>query len=251
MNSSSFLSVEIVGVVLVITLVLLSGVRRALLAAGKSPIEMGRIVFPLGLTLFAWLVVALLLAWSGLFRSAIGQRVPYIALAIGIPIVTGILLIRLAKPVQEIITAVPQNWLVAFQFYRVAGVTFLILQAVGLLPGVFALPAGYGDLFVGLTAPLVGYAYRQNHPNRNRFVLWWNLFGIIDLVVALITGFLSSPSRIQLLSLDSPNTLIGAFPLVMVPIYAVPLSIVLHFVSLTKLSQERSAAQPVVPGTAF
>jgi hypothetical protein len=251
MNSSFFLSVEIVGVDVVITLVLIAGVRRALRAVGKSPTEINRIVFLLGFTLFAWLILALLLGWSSLFRSAIGQPVPYIALAIGIPILVGILLVQVAKPVQEIISAVPQSQLVAFQFYRVVGVTFLILQAAGLLPSVFALPAGYGDLFVGLTAPLVGYAYRQNHPNRDRFVLWWNLLGIIDLVVAITTGFLSSPSRVQLLSLDSPNTLIGAFPLVMVPIYAVPLSIVLHFVSLTKLSRERSAAQTVAPGTAL
>jgi hypothetical protein len=55
-------------------------------------------------------------------------------------------------------------------------------------------------------------------------------------VVALATGFLSAPSRFQMFSLDAPDFLIGSFPLVMIPIFAVPLSIVLHLASLTKMS---------------
>ncbi len=67
----------------------------------------------------------------------------------------------------------------------------------------------------------------------------WNWFGLSDLAVALTTGFLSAPSRFQILSLDAPNFLIGSFPLVMIPIYAVPLSIVLHLASLSKIGIAR------------
>jgi hypothetical protein len=55
------------------------------------------------------------------------------------------------------------------------------------------------------------------------------------------TGFLSAPSPFQVLSLDAPNLLIDSFPLVMVPIYVVPLSVVLHLASLTKLRQEKNS----------
>jgi hypothetical protein len=64
--------------------------------------------------------------------------------------------------------------------------------------------------------------------------------------VAVVTGFLSAPSRFQLFSLEAPNALIGSFPLVMVPIYAVPLSIVLHLASLTKLRRDQRTAAPRV-----
>jgi hypothetical protein len=79
-------------------------------------------VLTLGSILFGWLAVALLLAWSGISRSAVRQPFPYIALAIGIPIVVGTLLIRGSRRVREIVDAVPQSWLVGFQFYlRIQG----------------------------------------------------------------------------------------------------------------------------------
>ncbi len=69
------------------------------------------------------------------------------------------------------------------------------------------------------------------------FVALWNWLGVADLVVAMATGFFSASSRFQIFSLHAPDFLIGSFPLVMIPIYAVPLSIVLHLASLTKLRQ--------------
>jgi hypothetical protein len=182
------------------------------------------------------LVLALFLAGQGAFRSALNQPVPYIALAIGIPILVGGLLVHRSEEVREIIVAVPQNQLVAFQVYRVLGVIFLGLHAAGRLPGSFAWPAGYGDVFVGLSALLVGAIYNRNHPKGDQLVSLWNWIGIADLLVAVTTGFLSAPSRFQILALDAPNVVIGSFPLVMIPIYAVPLSVVLHLASLKKVS---------------
>jgi hypothetical protein len=243
---SSALSIVIIGTDVAIATGLLLGVRRALLVAGKPAADSRRVVLTLGCALVGWLAVALFLAWRGTFRSALNQTVPYIALAIGVPIVIGALAIRGSTQVRELIDAVPQSRLVAFQFYRVVGVTFLVLHAAGRLPGIFALPAGYGDAFVGLTALLVGLAYARNPSTRDQLVALWNWLGITDLVVAIVTGFLSAPSRFQLFSLEAPNVLIGSFPLVMVPIYAVPLSIVLHLASLTKLRRDQRTAAPRV-----
>ena len=228
-----FLSCLIVGADIIIAFVLLSGVHRALLGVGRTKADRGRIVSILGIVLFGWLGLALFLGWQGIFRSALNQPVPPIALAIGVPILVGALFIRASKQVREIIEAVPQSQLVAFQFYRVLGVTFLVLYAAGQLPGIFALPAGWGDVMVGLTALMVGAraARREN----DQLVALWNWLGITDLVIAVATGFLSAPSRFQIFSLDAPNVLVGSFPLVMIPIFAVPLSIVLHLASLSKI----------------
>jgi hypothetical protein len=46
----------------------------------------------------------------------------------------------------------------------------------------------------------------------------WNVLGLLDLAVAITTGFLTSPSAFQAFSFDAPNELISAFPLVMVGI---------------------------------
>jgi hypothetical protein len=228
-----FLSFLIVGANTIIAFVLLSGLHRALLRLGRTRADRGRIVSIIGIVLFGWLGLALFLGGQGIFRSAVNQQVPPIALAMGIPILVGAFFIRASKQVREIIEAVPQSQLVAFQFYRVLGVTFLALYAVGQLPGIFALPAGLGDVTVGLMALTVGA--RAARSENDQLVSLWNWLGISDLVIAVATGFLSAPSRFQIFSLDAPNFLIGSFPLVMIPIFAVPLSIVLHLASLSKI----------------
>jgi hypothetical protein len=136
----------------------------------------------------------------------------------------------------RIIDAVPQPWIVAVQLYRALGVIFLILYATDKLPGLFAWPAGIGDIVVGLSAPLVALAYARD-PRRNAdLVKAWNAFGILDLVVAVSTGFMTTPS--VLFSYEPPNELISVFPLVLIPVYLVPLSILLHLASLKKLHRE-------------
>jgi hypothetical protein len=92
---------------------------------------------------------------------------------------------------------------------------------------------------VGLTALMVGT--RAARGENGQLVTLWNWLGLSDLVIAMATGFLSAPSRFQIFSLDAPNVLIGSFPLVMIPIFAVPLSIVLHLASLSKISPAHRA----------
>ena len=52
-------------------------------------------------------------------------------------------------------------------------------------------------------------------------------------------GALTSPGIANLLSRDAPNLLVTAYPLVMIPTFAVPLSIILHGVCLWKLQCAR------------
>ena len=115
--------------------------------------------------------------------------------------------------VGRVIDTVPQPWIVGVQLYRALGVIFLILYAADKMPGLFAWPAGVGDVVVGLLAPVVALAYARD-PQRNvGRVTTWNVLGILDLVVAIATGFITSPST--LFSYEPPNELIAIFPLVL------------------------------------
>ena len=58
----------------------------------------------------------------------------------------------------------------------------------------------------------------------------------------LVRRMATAPSPIQQFAFDLPNDLVGAFPMILIPIYLVPLSVLLHFASLTKL---RRTAQHV------
>jgi hypothetical protein len=155
--------------------------------------------------------------------------------------VVGIMLFRWWTILRRVIEAVPQQWIVGVQFYRILGLIFLVLYAQGRMPGAFAWPAGVGDIIVGLAAPVVGMAYAHRWRNATGWLRAWNLFGIADLVIALTTGFLTSPSRLQMLALNQPNELVSAFPLVMIPVFLVPLSILLHLASLQKLRRPGDA----------
>jgi hypothetical protein len=118
----------------------------------------------------------------------------------------------------------------------VLGAIFRVLLLNGSMPSVFAAPAGSGDVAVGLAAPAVALAFTRGWRGSTGLVRAWNLIGLADLVVAVTTGFLSSPSPIQSFAFDNPNTLITAFPLVMIPVFLVPLAVLLHLASLAKLS---------------
>src|SRR4029077_17105815 len=121
-----------------------------------------------------------------------------------LPILIGALLIWRSETVRRIIHAVPQEWLVAVQLYRALGVVFLILYSTGKLPGLFAWPAGVGDIAIGLLAPIVGLAYAQAPRKAAGLVAAWNVLGILDLTVAVGTGFVTAPSRF--ISLEAQPT---------------------------------------------
>jgi hypothetical protein len=188
--------------------------------------------------LFAWYAISLALSWIEFFRGS-AQSLPTIEVGILTPLLIGGWLLWRSDAARRLINMTPQSWIVGVQLYRALGVVFLILLARGELPPQFAWPAGAGDVIVGLAAPFVATAYARGAPNRDDLVYAWNVFGLLDLVVAVFTGFLTSPSPIQMLSLEAPNQWISAFPLVMVPVFAVPVSALLHIVSLIKLHRER------------
>jgi len=73
----------------------------------------------------------------------------------------------------------------AIQAWRWAGSGFLLLYAQGVLPGLFAFPAGLGDMAIGVTAPwiVLGLVRHPSFAASRRYVVW-NIMGILDLVVA-------------------------------------------------------------------
>lgn len=81
------------------------------------------------------------------------------------------------------------------QLYRALGVIFLILYAAAKLPGQFAWPASVGDMAIGLLAPAVGVAYARAPRKAASLVAAWNVLGILDLIIAVGTGFMTAPSR--------------------------------------------------------
>ena len=235
----------LIGAIAVVAAVLF-GLHNALRLAGLSVREYRRALWSGSALLVAWFFAALMLSWIGFYQGG-PSRVPTLQYGLLTPIVAGVILFWRWPVYKRIVEPVPQRWIVSVQVFRAMGLIFLVLYAGERLPGAFAWPAGVGDVIVGLLAPLVGIAYVRGSRTSAGLLWAWNLFGLSDLVVAVTTGFLTSPSPLQMLAFDRPNELISSFPLVMVPVFLVPLAVLLHLASLEKLRQTEGGIRVLNP----
>jgi hypothetical protein len=166
-------------------------------------------------------------------------------LAVLLPLLVGLPLLLRSATLAAVLDAVEPSWLVGFQAFRVLGAVFLVRWASGALPGAFALPAGIGDVLVGVLALPVALWLRSGVRGGPTAATIWNVLGIADLALALTLGFLSSPTPFQMIALGHPNRNIAIYPLVMIPTFAVPLSILLHALSLRQLARHRRSGNRV------
>jgi hypothetical protein len=180
-----------------------------------------------------WLVTSGLLARAGVYHQASGQAAPWFGVA-SAGTLTGLLAATRIPVVARILAAPGTPARLALPHtLRVVGVTFLIVMAQGHLPAAFALPASLGDIAVGVAAPLV--ARRLARGSGHSRAMWFNLFGILDLVVALSIGFLAGLGPWRPLEVTPSTEPLSLLPLALVPTVAVPLSVALHIVSLRRL----------------
>jgi len=189
----------------------------------------------LSFALLGWYAAAYYIGWQNVFWAPDDTAVPIILLGILCPIIIGLLFLSRSEGFARLLDALPLSWLVGIQVYRVLGFMFLVLWWGGHLPWQFALPAGIGDIAVGVFAAVAACMLIVNASYSHSAAYAWCLFGIADLVVAVTMGALTSPGIIHFMALDAPNMLITAYPLVMIPIFAVPVSIILHGLCLWKL----------------
>jgi hypothetical protein len=221
---------------------ILYGLNRALADAYWPTPDRMRTLLVSAVILVGWLVAAIALGAMGVY-DVNASGIPTIQYGIVLPILIGVLMIWRSETAKRLIDAVPQEWLVGVQLYRALGVIFLILYATGKLPSLFAWPAGIGDIAIGLLAPVVGLAYARAPRKAAGLVAAWNVFGILDLMIAVGTGFMTAPSLLQPFEVQPTSELMTVLPMVLIPTYLVPLSIVLHLASLAKLRREAGASQ--------
>src|SRR5580692_4752730 len=112
---------------------------------------------------------------------------------------------------------------------------------LAVLPGVFGLPAGIGDVLTGLFAVPAAIAVATGTAEGRKAAIIWNIFGLADFAVAITLGLITSPGRFQLIVPDVPNIGASAYPNVLTPAFVVPSSILLHALSLRQLVRRRAS----------
>ena len=192
------------------------------------------LAFWVGLFLLAWFAAVILLSPGGFFLTLSLYPIPNIGL-IFVPLIIGINLLAKSVVFQKMVDNIYQPWLIGVQMMRVMGAVFLTFYARGLMPAEFAIPSGIGDIIVGSTAPIVAAILFFNLSFGRILAIGWNIIGFAELTIAIILGFLTSPTPYQLLAFNSPNYFLFDFPLALIPLFAVPLSLLLHIFSLRVL----------------
>jgi len=174
----------------------------------------------------AWLIGVFLLGAADVFRNDVAPaRIP---MALGATLLLGYLLL-LSPAFRQIVAAVPQHWLIGIQTFRMLGGLFLVRYFAGELPGLFALPAGIGDVATGVLAPFVAYAWYSGKRYARGAAIVWNLFGMADLVNAVVLGALTNGGTGGIV-----------FPTVLIPAYGVPRAFLIHSYSLIGLLRKTS-----------
>lgn len=211
--------------------------RSGLPQASQQRVRTGAAIF-----IGAWLGAALLLAPAPetlLARDpfSLTPLVPFFLIG---PIAVAFLISTLSPAVRQVIAAAPLPLIIGVQVYRVVGVVFVLLLAQGQLPAHFAVPAGWGDILVGLSALLVAVALVRGRSGGRTLAIAWNVFGLLDLIVALGmgSGYLATFLAPHLGARVGPAPAMGIFPLILVPTFAVPVSVLLHLIGLGKLRRE-------------
>src|SRR5262245_8026482 len=183
----------------------------------------------------AWLALVWWLAVDGAFRPRPGA--PALPIAILLPVLIGLPFLLRSQRIGSLLDATPTSWLIGLQAYRVFGGIFLVAWSRGAMSGTFALPAGAGDVLVGVLALPVAYLLHVGAPSAPRLAVGWNILGLVDFAIAIGIGILSAPGPFQVIIPDRPNAQLGTFPTVMIPAFAVPSSILLHVLSLRQLKR--------------
>jgi hypothetical protein len=140
--------------------------------------------------------------------------------------------LRLSRSFRDFVLSLDLRLIASIQAWRWAGLGFLALYAHKILPAMFALPAGLGDMAIGFVAPWMVLALvRQADFAASATFIRWNVLGILDLVVAVTLGTVGAT-----LATGAPGELstapMSTLPLLLIPAFLVPLFLMLHTVAL-------------------
>jgi len=201
---------------------------------GVSP-AVSKVVFVICI---GWFVAVLGTALSGGFDAPSGERPLALLVAATMPaIVYGIAYFSIGS-FRDWVLSLDIRHLILLHSWRMVGMGFVFLYFHDRLPALFALPAGLGDAMAATGAVFLGIAlYERASSVSTARIYMWNLFGLIDFVVAISMGVLTRTGDVLHFSGQVGSDIMGTFPLALVPGFAVPFFVITHLVIYAQLKQ--------------
>src|SRR2546421_2457492 len=142
--------------------------------------------WPLLVILALWFALVFWLALNHQFVAPPGTPPLSILGAVSTPIILFGIAYFASATVRELVLTADLSLVTSLHAMRFVGFAFLGFYALGILPGYFAWPAALGDMAIAVTSPwLARGLVRHPNFNRSRLFIGWNLFGILDFIVAV------------------------------------------------------------------
>jgi hypothetical protein len=223
-----------------IALTVAASIVVAFLSHGLARTSLGRLT--VAGVLAAWFVAVLAIGATGALDPVRGFGVPALGLTVALPVAAFAGAFFAFRPIRDAMLAIPLPVMVALNAIRSLGVIFLVLNAAGELPAPFAPSAGWGDIFIGVTALPVAWAMLRFGPRARALAVIWNTIGIADLVNAVALGALSAPGPLQVFVGPPASTLMTTLPWLVIPGFLVPSLMFIHIVIFYRLAKTEAAA---------
>ena len=203
-----------------------------------------------GFALF-WFVAAYLIGSGHWLSNESGDLLAPIAITAVIPVLLFLLAYALSFSFRQFVLAQDLRLLTMLQLWRVIGFGFLLLYAFNVLPGLFAWPAGVGDVAIGVAAIfVVNRIERDSEFVTSAGFVRFHLLGLLDFAVAVITAGLAAGAYPALIPSGITSAAMDVWPLNIFPSFMVPGFIILHLIVLLKVRHLRRLNQNPVDAVA-
>jgi hypothetical protein len=190
-----------------------------------------------GAALAAWFLLLAMSTVSGVYLDTTGPRFLFYA----VPALLAVVALFRAKWLRAVVAASPDWWIPALQTLRLGGGASLFAAwAIGLAPWGLARTGGTGDILVGLGAAAVVLLLVLRVRGARTAATAWNVLGLLDILHTLFRAVTSAPGPQRLFFEEPANRIPAVFPFVYLPGFIVPLTILLHLLSLWQLRAERA-----------
>ena len=193
--------------------------------------------------LTVWFAAAYLVGVEQLLTNTGASLIPPIAITVAVPIVVFLTVYATSTRFRRFVLAHDIETLTMLQHWRVIGFGFLLLYFYDVLPGLFAWPAGLGDVAIGLAAPFIVARLRRNPDYATSAgLLRFHYLGLLDFAVAVVAAGLAAGAFPALVPSGITSAPMDVWPLNLFPSFGVPIFIILHLSVLLKVRELRREA---------
>ena len=176
-----------------------------------------------------WFALVAVLGATGALSYPAGLGPLGLGAVVVLPLAIVVIMAMRSTGFRVALLAIPLPALIGVNAVRILGFFFVLLYMNGRLPAPFAPTAGWGDIFIGVTALPMAWAVSQRAPGSRPLALLWNGLGLLDLIAAIGLGLTSAEGSPLRIFYGEPSTAImSGLPWLLIPAFIVPNLILIH-----------------------